>query len=577
MMSAGALLRDTLRFHWRPLSAAAGLSVVGALLSLGQPLVVNHLIESISAGTGTASLTTWIAGLVLLVIGAAVVDAGAQLLVTRTAESAIRRLRSTIVLRVLRLPMRVLDRQRSGDLVTRVGSDATLVREMFTGGLVDVFGGLLLFVGAIAAMVWIDPVMLAIVLGIGGTAVIVVIAASAKIQTLTLQAQNAVGDLSAQLDRAISAVRTIRAANAEQRVGADMDAMADRAYYRGVRIARIEAMIGPVSGLTLQVAFLAVLGIGGMRVATGAISVADLVSFILFLFLIAAPLGQAFSAITTVRAALGAFERIHATVSLPLEGEQDPPHPAGCTHELGPRNEISAHAVGFAYEPGRPVLTDVSFSIADGSTTAIVGPSGSGKSTLLALLERFYDPDSGVLSIDGTDITSVSRQQLRTRIGYVEQQPPALAGTVRENLLLGAPAATDEECASVLAAVRLTDRFDAAEGLDTQLGERGVNLSGGQRQRLALARTLLADPGILLLDEPTASVDSLTEEVIQDAIARHSHNRTTVIVAHRLSTVTAADQILVLADGQIEAAGTHTELLETSSLYRDLADRQLLT
>ncbi|QIN29608.1 ABC transporter ATP-binding protein [Brevibacterium luteolum] len=576
-MSAGALLRDTLRFHWRPLSAAAGLSVVGALLSLGQPLVVNHLIESISAGTGTASLTTWIAGLVLLVIGAAVVDAGAQLLVTRTAESAIRRLRSTIVLRVLRLPMRVLDRQRSGDLVTRVGSDATLVREMFTGGLVDVFGGLLLFVGAIAAMVWIDPVMLAIVLGIGGTAVIVVIAASAKIQTLTLQAQNAVGDLSAQLDRAISAVRTIRAANAEQRVGADMDAMADRAYYRGVRIARIEAMIGPVSGLTLQVAFLAVLGIGGMRVATGAISVADLVSFILFLFLIAAPLGQAFSAITTVRAALGAFERIHATVSLPLEGEQDPPHPAGCTHELGPRNEISAHAVGFAYEPGRPVLTDVSFSIADGSTTAIVGPSGSGKSTLLALLERFYDPDSGVLSIDGTDITSVSRQQLRTRIGYVEQQPPALAGTVRENLLLGAPAATDEECASVLAAVRLTDRFDAAEGLDTQLGERGVNLSGGQRQRLALARTLLADPGILLLDEPTASVDSLTEEVIQDAIARHSHNRTTVIVAHRLSTVTAADQILVLADGQIEAAGTHTELLETSSLYRDLADRQLLT
>lgn len=576
-MSAGALLRDTLRFHWRPLSAAAGLSVVGALLSLGQPLVVNHLIESISAGTGTASLTTWIAGLVLLVIGAAVVDAGAQLLVTRTAESAIRRLRSTIVLRVLRLPMRVLDRQRSGDLVTRVGSDATLVREMFTGGLVDVFGGLLLFVGAIAAMVWIDPVMLAIVLGIGGTAVIVVIAASAKIQTLTLQAQNAVGDLSAQLDRAISAVRTIRAANAEQRVGADMDAMADRAYYRGVRIARIEAMLGPVSGLTLQVAFLAVLGIGGMRVATGAISVADLVSFILFLFLIAAPLGQAFSAITTVRAALGAFERIHATVSLPLEGEQDPPHPAGCTHELGPRNEISAHAVGFAYEPGRPVLTDVSFSIADGSTTAIVGPSGSGKSTLLALLERFYDPDSGVLSIDGTDITSVSRQQLRTRIGYVEQQPPALAGTVRENLLLGAPAATDEECASVLAAVRLTDRFDAAEGLDTQLGERGVNLSGGQRQRLALARTLLADPGILLLDEPTASVDSLTEEVIQDAIARHSHNRTTVIVAHRLSTVTAADQILVLADGHIEAAGTHTELLETSSLYRDLADRQLLT
>ena len=576
-MSAGALLRDTLRFHWRPLSAAAGLSVVGALLSLGQPLVVNHLIESISAGTGTASLTTWIAGLVLLVIGAAVVDAGAQLLVTRTAESAIRRLRSTIVLRVLRLPMRVLDRQRSGDLVTRVGSDATLVREMFTGGLVDVFGGLLLFVGAIAAMVWIDPVMLAIVLGIGGTAVIVVIAASAKIQTLTLQAQNVVGDLSAHLDRALSAVRTIRAANAEQRVGADMDAMADRAYYRGVRIARIEAMLGPVSGLTLQVAFLAVLGIGGMRVATGAISVADLVSFILFLFLIAAPLGQAFSAITTVRAALGAFERIHATVSLPLEGEQDPPHPAGCTHELGPRNEISAHAVGFAYEPGRPVLTDVSFSIADGSTTAIVGPSGSGKSTLLALLERFYDPDSGVLSIDGTDITSVSRQQLRTRIGYVEQQPPALAGTVRENLLLGAPAATDEECASVLAAVRLTDRFDAAEGLDTQLGERGVNLSGGQRQRLALARTLLADPGILLLDEPTASVDSLTEEVIQDAIARHSHNRTTVIVAHRLSTVTAADQILVLADGQIEAAGTHTELLETSSLYRDLADRQLLT
>ncbi|MGJ7538939.1 ABC transporter ATP-binding protein [Brevibacterium luteolum] len=575
-MSAGALLRETLRFHWRPLSAAAALSAAGALFSLAQPLVVNHLITVIGAGTRAASLTPWIAGLVMFVIGAAVVEAGAQLLVTRTAESAIRRLRSRIVLRVLRLPMRVLDRQRSGDLVTRVGSDATLVREMFTGGIVDIFGGLLLFFGAIAAMVWIDPVMLAIVLGIGGTAVIVVIAASAKIQTLTLQAQNAVGDLSAQLDRALSAVRTIRAANSEQRVGADMDAMADRAYDRGVRIARIEALLGPVSGLTLQVAFLAVLGIGGMRVATGAISVADLVSFILFLFLIAAPLGQAFSAITTVRAALGAFERIHATVSLPLEDEQNPPHHSGRAPELGPRNDITSHEVGFAYESGRPVLTDVSFTIPDGSTTAIVGPSGSGKSTLLALLERFYDPDSGVLAIGGTDITAVSRQQLRARIGYVEQQPPALAGTVRENLLIGAPAATDEECTSALAAVRLTDRFDAAEGLDTLLGERGVNLSGGQRQRLALARTLLADPGILLLDEPTASVDSLTEEVIQDAIARHTRDRTTVIVAHRLSTVTAADQILVLADGRIEAAGTHTELLQTNSLYRELAERQLL-
>jgi ATP-binding cassette subfamily B protein len=223
------------------------------------------------------------------------------------------------------------------------------------------------------------------------------------------------------------------------------------------------------------------------------------------------------------------------------------------------------------------VLHGVSFSAPRGQRTALVGPSGAGKSTILALIERFYDPDSGVVRLNGVDIRGVDREALRAQIGYVEQDAPVLAGSLRDNLTLGSPDATDEQCIQVLHDVNLTEVLErSATGLDAAVGEEGVMLSGGERQRLAIARTLLSAPPILLLDESTSSLDGLNEQLLRDAIDAVAENRTLIVIAHRLSTVVDSDQIVVLDHGVVVGSGTHSELVKSTPLYRDLAKHQLL-
>jgi ABC-type multidrug transport system fused ATPase/permease subunit len=343
----------------------------------------------------------------------------------------------------------------------------------------------------------------------------------------------------------------------------------------GVRMARLQAMVGPAVTTVIQGAFLAVLGVGGARVATGAMTVGDLVAFVLFLFLLMMPIGQAMNAYTQLQTGLGALQRIEDVLALPTETEADPP--ATVVEPTTDRQAIEFDRVTFAYEGGEPVLRDVSFSVGYGTRTALVGPSGAGKSTLLALVERFYDTTSGTVRVAGVDVRDQPRQVLRAHLGYVEQEAPVLAGTIRENLLLTAPDATEEQLLAVLATVNLTDiAHRAPEGLDAQVGEGGVLLSGGERQRLAIARTLLAGPRILLLDEPTSNLDARNEHALRQAITAASAERTLLIVAHRLSTVVDADQIVVLDRGGVVATGSHHELADTNPLYRELATHQLL-
>jgi ATP-binding cassette subfamily B protein len=404
-----------------------------------------------------------------------------------------------------------------------------------------------------------------------------------------------VGRVAAGVERALSGVRTIRAAGATEREGRRLEADAEEAYRLGVRIARIGAILWPVSGLAVQGAFLAVLGVGGYRVAAGTMSVADLVTFIIFLFMMLFPLGTAFSAVVTVRTALGALARIQEILALPTEDDVAPapdgvaggghaPHRGGDgpghVAQLGhPAHDamVVFDGVGFGYRDADPVLRDVSFAVARGSTTAIVGPSGAGKTTLLALLERFYEPDTGAIRVEGTDVRALPRADLRAGIGYVEQDAPALAGTIRDNLLLAAPDADDAACRDALASVNLLDRIDAHDGgLDTVVGDDGVGLSGGERQRLAIARALIGDAPLLLLDEPTAALDGRNERAMHEAIRTAAVGRTVLIVAHRLATVADADQIVVLDAGRVVATGTHAELLDSSALYHELARHQLL-
>jgi ATP-binding cassette subfamily B protein len=350
--------------------------------------------------------------------------------------------------------------------------------------------------------------------------------------------------------------------------------------------------------------------VGGFRVASGSLPVADLVAFILFLFMMIMPLGQAFGAISSVNQALGALGRIQEIISLPSETEHDVVS-ASVTEALDTPIAIEFADVSFRYPESAhkteaekllvqelgtkgletlstaeiplpasrdTVLRGISFTIPVGNKTAIVGPSGAGKSSIFSLIERFYDPQFGTIRVFGHDATTLSRESLRSLLGYVEQDAPVLAGTIRDNLLIGSPLASDTELLSVLEEVNLSAILERdPQGLDAQVGEGGVLLSGGERQRLAIARALLQAPPILLLDESTSSLDGPNELLMKTAIDKVSKNRTLVVIAHRLATVVDSDQIIVLKDGEVQASGTHEELLASSTLYRDLAEHQLLT
>ncbi|WP_281640466.1 ABC transporter ATP-binding protein [Aurantimicrobium minutum] len=612
--------------HKKVLSFVIVLSVLGAAASLAQPLLVGQVINRVSAGELMGNLVWLLIGLVVI---SALINGYQHYLLQRTGEGVVLSSRRRLVARILRLPISEFDTRRTGDLVSRVGSDTTLLRAVLTQGLVEAIGGSLTFIGAIIAMAIIDPVLLGLTVLVVFSAIIIVTVLSRRIRVASRKAQAKVGELAASVERAISAVRTVRAANATDREIKVVDDEAEGAWRMGIKVAKISALVVPVAGIAMQVAFLTVLGVGGFRVASGAITVANLVTFILFLFMMIMPLGQAFGAITSVNSALGALGRIQEIIALPSEGEFDRELAPLATLDNGARGAIKNSPVAvefvdvrFSYpvlvlpveedesttdptakmsraekarikaggaagealaEEAQPlteapeILKGVSFRVAHGTRAALVGPSGAGKSTILGLIERFYDPSSGEIRVGGIDIKALEREDLRAQIGYVEQDAPVLAGSLRDNLLLGSPNSTDEECIAVLADVNLTSVLERSPlGLDAPVGEEGVMLSGGERQRLAIARALLAAPPILLLDESTSSLDGANEQLMREAIDRVAQDRTLIIIAHRLSTVVDSDQIIVLENGAVVGTGTHSELVKTTPLYKNLAKHQLL-
>lgn len=575
------ILRDHVRESRAALIAVVVLSIVGAVASLVQPVLVNGVIEAVGAGD---ALAPFIVGLVAVVLLSSVVGAVQQYLLGRTAETMVRSLRHALLDRLLRLPTSSYGRHRTGDLVSRVGADTDSVRAALTGGIVDAVGGVLVIVGSAAAMIWLDPLLFVVALGVLAGAIVTVVAASGKIQELSRRVRESTGAMSSGVERALSALTTVRAAGATDSEAAALKDDADRAWRASLRSVRLEAILWPMSGLAVQVAFLVVLGLGGARVAAGELSVANLVAFLMFLFMLMMPVGQLFGAITSVAEALGALARIDEVMSEDPEDAADSPVPGARPDLSGAVPAVEFDGVVFAHDdaeqrptPNRPVLDGVSFVADAGRTTALVGPSGAGKSTILALIERLHDPRRGIVRVGGADVRDLDRSNLRRHIAYVEQSVPVLAGTIRANLTLGLADVPDDRCRSALASVRLLDRIDAhGDGLDATLGDRGIGLSGGERQRLAIARALLSDRPLLLLDEPTASLDSRNERALQAAIDTASRSRTVIIVAHRLATVAGADRIVVVDEGRVRATGTHRELMESSDLYRDLARDQLL-
>lgn len=551
---------------------AAGLSLVAAAGALAQPALVARVIDVVGSGE---PLLPVVSVLVVVLLAASALGALQQYLLQRTAEGVVLTTRQLLADRLLRLPVAEYARRRTGDLMSRVGADTTLLRATVTSGVVDVAGSVVLGVGAVIAMALVDVWLLLLTLVSVAAGLTVVVLAARGVRRLSRQAQEEVGAMTAAVERALSAVRTIRASGATTREVATVGGSARRAFDAGVRLARLESLIAPAGSIAVQGAFLAVLGVGGYRVADGSISVASLVAFILYLFLLVMPLGHAISAWTQLQTGLGALARIQEILALPPEEDERPERPRSDPRAGAPL--LALEDVSFAYPDGTPVLRGISFEVAAGSRVALVGPSGAGKSTVLALIEGFYPVGDGAVRWAGTDVRELPRAALRARLGYVEQEAPVLAGSVRDNLLLTRPDATDPELWRVLADVGLTEVVRRSpRGLDVLVGDEGVLLSGGERQRLAIARSLLARPELLLLDEPTASLDARNEGLLRDTLVAASADRALLVVAHRLSTVLDSDQIVVLDQGRVVARGTHAELVDSSPLYRELATAQLL-
>lgn len=561
--------------HFRPhrgtVALGALLTLAGAATGLAQPLAAKALVDRLGGDEPIAGVLVLLTALV--VVGTVVESFGAYVL-ERTAESVVLSARRTLIGRLLRLRLPEVERLPPGDLMSRVTSDTTLLRAVTTQSVVSAATGGLTFLATIAMMAYMDAVLLGVTLGVIvliGSAVAMVMP---QISRATARAQESVAEISTVLERAFGAFRTVKASGAEERETAVVDAAAEEAWRHGVRSAKWQSVAGTSVGLAVQVSFLAVLGIGGARVASGAISVSTLVAFLLFLFYLIDPVSKLVQAATQYQVGSAAIARIEEAERLETE---EPGVAAAPAPRTGPASVVFDE-VTFRYRDDLPyVHHGVSFEVPGAGMTAFVGPSGAGKTTVFGLVERFYEATGGRILIDGRDVRDWPLAELRATIGYVEQDSPVLAGTVRENLVFGAPDATDAEIADVLVRAKLDALVERLpDGLDTVVGHRGSKLSGGERQRVAIARALLRRPRLLLLDEATSQLDAVNELALRDVVAEAARETTVLVVAHRLSTVTLADRIVVMEAGKVRAVGTHAELVAGDPLYGELAATQFL-
>jgi len=575
---AGAIVRDLggvpwarlfryLRPQLRPFSLALAGLVMSSAIGLAFPLIIAGITTEVVTGGDPADLDRLIVILVALFCIQAVGSFVQTYLLGVVGERVVAQLRGELFGRLITLSLDFHTGRRVGELVSRLSSDVTLVRTMLTQTTTSLLSSVIGLVGSVIILFTLSPTLLLVVLLLAPALIAVAILFGRPLQRVSKQVQDTIARSTTTAEEALSGIRVVKSYVREDWELERYDADLRTVVATGSRLALWRALFGALMGFLGFGAIAALLWYTGHQVIDGTLGIGTLTGFLLYGVAIGGSLGTIAGLYGQFREGTGAIERVFEIIdSRPTIVDAPDARPMP---RLAGRIELDG--VSFAYLADRPVLRDVSLSIPAGETLALVGPSGSGKTTLTGLIPRLWDVTAGTIRVDGVDIRGATVASLRDQIGLVAQEATLFGGTIRENILYGRLEATEAEVVAAAQAANAHDFITALpEGYDTLVGDRGQRLSGGQRQRVAIARAILKDPPILLLDEATSSLDNESERLVQDALDRLKVGRTTIIVAHRLSTIRAADRIAVLDDGWLVELGTQEALLAQAGLYARL-------
>ncbi len=556
------------RPHRGKLAVALILGLGVSAAELATPLVTRWVLDAIGA-QGRGGFTVPALVLAGLIVVGTLLSWRQWILLGTLAEDVVFHARQGMIRHFLRARLIPLRKQPNGELVTRVTSDTVLLREAASSSVVGLVNGTITVVGTLVLMVYLSPVLACATIGIVALIAVIFAVLMPAIGQAQEDAQSSLGDLGGKLETTLRAVQTVKVARAEDRQSESLIDLAQQSRGHSLRAVRREALTWSVAFSGIQAATLVIVCGGAYLVATSQLGMPTLVAFLLYAVGLLGPTMELSHHLTTLQAGVAAAGRIRDVRSLELE--QAARGTAGGS-PTGGTPAIAFDRVSARYSSGGPmVLRDATLEVPATGHTAIVGPSGAGKTTLFALMLRFIEPDSGELRMGSTAYRDMSVAAVRGRFGYVEQDSPLLPGTLRDNLVYANPHASQDDIDAVLRQLLLTDLVDSLEyGLDSDV--TAVTISGGQRQRIALARALLAEPEVLLLDEVTAQIDGISETAVHDMLRRQAGRRAVVTIAHRLSTVIDADTIVVMDRGQVVDRGRHQELIERCGLYRRLVD-----